>query len=108
MKTNNQAELLSLLKACQIAREKGIKDSQIFGDSEILIKKLIAGELFRNAGLNRTLERLKRVLSSFASYKFYHILRTSNSEVDLMANKESALNRGWLFINEDRFVETPY
>lgn len=107
VKTNNQAELLSLLKACQIARAKGVKDIQIFGDSEILIKKLRDGELFRNAGLNRTLERLKRVLSYFATTKLYHILRTSNSEADLMANKGSALVRGRLFINEDSFIETP-
>eukprot|EP00253_Pinus_taeda_P027195 PITA_27195 len=107
VKTNNQAELLSLLKACQIAREKGVKDIQIFGDSEILVKKLIDGELFRNADLNRTLERLKRVLAFFASYKIFHILRTSNSEADLMANIGSALDRGWLFINEVRSIESP-
>eukprot|EP00253_Pinus_taeda_P004292 PITA_04292 len=107
VKTNNQAELLSLLKACQIAREKGIKDIQISGDSVILIKKLIAGELFRNADLNRTLERLKRVLAFFASYKVFHILRTSNNEADLMANRGSTLDRGWLFINEARTIETP-
>eukprot|EP00253_Pinus_taeda_P016670 PITA_16670 len=107
LKTNNQAELLSLLKACQIAREKGIKDIQVFGDSKILIKKLNAAEQFRNAGLNRTSERLKKVLSAFASFKFYHILRSSDSDADLLANKGSALYKGLLFINEDRFVEIP-
>ena len=107
LKTNNQAELLSLLKACQLAREKGFKDIQIFGDSEILIKNLNTEEKFRNASLNRVLERLKRVLIAFNSYKFYHILRSSNSEADLMANKGSATQKGLLFINEERLVETP-
>jgi ribonuclease HI len=32
-RTNNQAEILGLLKACQIARENGIKEIQVFGDS---------------------------------------------------------------------------
>lgn len=107
VKTNNQAELLSLLKSCQIAREKGVKDIQIFGDSEILVKKLNYGELFRNADLNRNLERLKRVLTYFTTYKIYHILRTSNSEADSMANRGSVLDRGWLHINEVKIIEMP-
>lgn len=53
LKTNNQAEILRLLKACLIAREKGIKDLQVFGDSEIIIKNLIKGDLFNNVGLNK-------------------------------------------------------
>jgi len=38
-RTNNQVEILGLLKSCQIAWENGIKEIQVFGDSEILIKK---------------------------------------------------------------------
>lgn len=53
-KSNNQAEIYGLLKACLIAREKGVKDFQAFGDSEILIKKLNAEVLFDNASLNST------------------------------------------------------
>lgn len=32
-KSNNQTEILGLLKACNIARDKGAKDIQVFGDS---------------------------------------------------------------------------
>ena len=87
LKTNNQAETLELLKACLIARGKGIKAIQVFGDSEILIKKLIKDDLFNNVDLNKFLGRLKRVISDFDSCKFYHILRDSNSVADRMANK---------------------
>jgi hypothetical protein len=34
-RTNNQAEILSLIKVCQIARERGHRELQAFGDSEI-------------------------------------------------------------------------
>jgi hypothetical protein len=61
-KSNNQADILGLLKACLIAREKGVKDLQVFGDSEIIIKKLNMEAQFSNASLNKTLVRLKRVL----------------------------------------------
>eukprot|EP00253_Pinus_taeda_P013625 PITA_13625 len=98
-KTNNQAEILGLLKACHIAREKSAKDIQVFGDSEILIKKLIREEYFNNVGLNKILDRLKTVLQSFDSCKFYHIIRNSNKEADRMANLGSTLNKGILNVN---------
>ena len=93
-KTNNQAEIQGLLKACQIARDRGYKDFQAFGDSEILIKNLNSDTLFTNASLNKTLRRLKRVLLNFDSYKFFHILRTSNSEADQLENKGCTLRKG--------------
>lgn len=100
-KTNNQAEILGLLKACQIAKDRGDKEFQAFGDSEILIKNLNTGKLFNNASLNKTLNRLKRVLLNFDSFKFLHILRSLNSEADLMANKRCTLGKGQLLINDE-------
>ena len=38
--SNNQAEFYSLLQASQLAKNKGYKSVQIFGDFEILIKAL--------------------------------------------------------------------
>ncbi len=64
-KSNNQAEIFGLLKACHIARDKGVKDLQVFGDFEILIKKLNTEDLFSYASPNKTLGRLKRVLQEF-------------------------------------------
>eukprot|EP00253_Pinus_taeda_P015605 PITA_15605 len=101
LKTNNQAEIQGLLKACQIARDRGDKEFQAFGESEILIKNLNTGKLFNNASLNKSLNRLKRVLLDFNSYKFLHILRSLNSEADLMANKGCTLGKGQLLINDE-------
>jgi len=106
-KSNNQAEILGLLKACHIARNKGAKDLQVFRDSEIIIKSLKFGKLFSNASLNKILDRLKRVLLDFDTCKFYHILRKSNSEVDQMANKGSSLMKGLLIVNNESFVQMP-
>jgi ribonuclease HI len=106
-KSNNQAELLGLIKACLIAREKGIKDLQVFGDSEIIIKNLNTESRFSNASLNKTLDRLKRVLLGFNSCKFYHILRMSNSEADQLANKGNTLMKGLLIVNNESFFQIP-
>ena len=42
--SNNQAEFYSLLMAIQVAKEKGFKSIQVFGNSEMLIKALNSGD----------------------------------------------------------------
>eukprot|EP00253_Pinus_taeda_P006872 PITA_06872 len=106
-KSNNQAEIFGPLKACHIARDKGVKDLQVFRDFEILIKKLNTEDLFSNASLNKILGRPKRVLQEFTSYKFYHILRNLNGEADQMANKGCSLLKGQLILNDDNSFQIP-
>jgi ribonuclease HI len=100
-RTNNQAEILGLLKACQIARENGIKEIQVFGDSEILIKTIISEDHFSNPTLNKTLQRLRYVLQDFSNSQFYHILRGSNTEADQKANMGCLLSQGTFNKNEE-------
>eukprot|EP00253_Pinus_taeda_P023946 PITA_23946 len=106
-KSNNQAEILGLLKACNIARDKGAKDIQVFGDSELIIKSMNMANPFRNASLNKIQDRLKRVMLDFNTCKFYHILRKSNGEADQLANKGSSLTKGLLIINNESNIHMP-
>ena len=52
---NNQDESYSLLKVCQIEKEKGYKSIQISDDSEMLIKVLNSADHFNNSSLNKSL-----------------------------------------------------
>jgi ribonuclease HI len=99
-RTNNQAEILSLIKVCQIAKERGHRNLQAFGDSEILIKMIHSGGQFNDAGLNKNLQRLRHILQDFTSFNCYHILRDSNKEADTLANKGCLLAQGELSIND--------
>ena len=92
-KTNNHVEILALLKACQIAREKGNKDIQVFGDTEILIKTLSSNGRFNDLLLNKVLQGLRSVLYFFSSHSFYHILCGLNKEADENANEGCLLNQ---------------
>ena len=56
--SNNQAELFAHLKACQLAKEAGHNNLQIFGDSEIIIKILNSDLAFNNLSLNVTMQSL--------------------------------------------------
>eukprot|EP00253_Pinus_taeda_P008792 PITA_08792 len=106
-KSNNQAEIYGLLKACIIARDKGAKDIQVFGDSELIIKSMKMKNPFRNASLNKIQDRLQRVMLDFNTCKFYHILRKSNGEADQLANKGSSLAKGLLNVNNESKIHMP-
>jgi ribonuclease HI len=99
-RTNNQAEILSLIKVCQIAKARGHRNLQAFGDSEILIKMIHSGGQFNDAGLNKNLQRLRHTLQDFISFNCYHILRDLNKEADALANKGCLLAQGDLCIND--------
>ena len=56
--SNNQVEFYSLLMAFQISRQIGIKEIQILGDSEVLIKLLNSNLQFNKPSLDKILQRI--------------------------------------------------
>ena len=84
--SNNQAESYSLLKACQLAKEAGFMSIQVFGDSELLIKRLNSDGLFNNPALNLILQRTRNIMKEFEKAEFFHIMRELNGRVDSLAN----------------------
>lgn len=105
--TNNQAEILGLLKACQLAQRNIGENLQIFGDSKILIKTLNKDDQLNNPALNKTLERIRKMIQIFTSCSFYHVLRAQNKEVDIMANKGCLLAQGMLVNNDEEAERHP-
>lgn len=99
--TNNQAEILGLLKACQLSQGNRGENLQVFGDLEILIKILNTGDQLNRSALNKSLEILRNLLQKFTTCSFYHILRTVNKEADIMANKRCLLAEGFLSKNDE-------
>ena len=61
--SNNQAEFYSLLQASQLAKNKGYKSVQFFGDFEILIKALNSSDSLNFFTLIVTLQRIKGVIN---------------------------------------------
>ena len=99
MKTNNQAEVLSLLKACQLARGKDPKEVAVFGDSELRIKALRKNKRLNDPVLNKQILRVTRLLKEFPSVQIFHILRELNSEADSLANIGCNHEKGMISIN---------
>ena len=105
--TNNQAKLFALLKACQLAKEAGHNNLQIFGDSEIIIKILNSDSMFNNLSLNVTMQRFHFILIDCDSVTSYHVLRDLNKLEDLKANQGCLLPVGMLSVNEGSCLMHP-
>jgi len=99
IKTNNQAEVLGLWKACQLARGKESKEIAVFGDSELLIKALRNNKGLNDPVLNKQILRVSRLLKEFPSVQIFHILRELNSEADSLANIGCNLEKGMISTN---------
>ena len=97
--TNNQAKSYSLLQAIQLAKNKGYKSVQIFGDFEILIKALNSSDSLKNFAMIVTLQRIEIILKAFDKADSYHILWRLNTFVDGLANQACHLPQGFLSIN---------
>ena len=105
--TYNQAEILRLLKVCQLAQRNRGENLKIFGDSEILTKLLNTSDQLNRFTLNKTLQRIRKMTQNFTSYSFYHVLQTLNKEVDIMANKGCLLAQGTLIKNDEEAERHP-
>lgn len=105
--TNNQAEILGLLKACQLAQRNIGENLQIFEDSEILIKTLNKGDQLNSSALNKTLERIRKLTQNFSSCSFYHVLRAQNKEANINAKKGCPLTQGMMVKNEEEAERHP-
>eukprot|EP00253_Pinus_taeda_P028484 PITA_28484 len=99
LKTNNQAEALSLLKACQLARKGNPKEIIVFGDSELLIKSLINKKGLKDPTLNKQLTRVNRLMKDFSLVQLFHILGELNTEADRLANTGCTLEKSMININ---------
>lgn len=53
------------------------------------------------------MDKIKRVLLGFDSYKLYHILRNSNKEADQMVNIGCTPMKGILIVNGESFFQNP-
>ena len=82
-----------------MAKNKGHKSVQIFGDSEILIKALNSSDSLKFFALIVTLRIIKRVLIFFDKADSYHILRGLNYSADDLANQACHLSQGFLSVN---------
>jgi ribonuclease HI len=85
--TNNVAEYMGLILGLKRAKAMGIKELDVFSDSELLVKQL-AGEYEVKAEHLRPLhDEARSLLGAFSAIQVRHIPREQNAQADAMSNR---------------------
>lgn len=85
--SNNAAEAYSLFLGTEILHRLDMRNAMIIGDSAIIIASMITGKEFTKASLNSIRMRINDNIRNLGQVTFMHVLRESNAEADILANR---------------------
>jgi ribonuclease HI len=78
MGTNNEAEWLAFIWACNLALENGHTDLTISGDSKLVICQALGEWRVKHEALRPFYETFKALRPKFTNLKLVHVLRGKN------------------------------
>ncbi len=85
--TNNVAEYMGLILGLRRAKAMGIKELDIFSDSELLVKQLNGDYAVKADHLRPLHDEAKTLLKGFSHAPVRHIPREENAQADAMSNR---------------------
>jgi ribonuclease HI len=85
--TNNVAEYMGLILGLRRAKAMGIKELDVFSDSELLVKQLAGDYAVKAEHLRPLHDEAKSLLGAFSAIQVRHIPREENAQADLMSNR---------------------
>jgi ribonuclease HI len=80
--TNNQAEYLSLIELLKQAKEKGIKNISIKGDSLLVVNQVNETWKAKNSMMKRLQFEVHTLLENFDVWTLSHVYRDENKDAD--------------------------
>ncbi|MFB6167823.1 MAG: ribonuclease HI [Haloferacaceae archaeon] len=84
--TNNRAEYEALIRALEVARDRGFDEVDVRGDSELIVKQVRGEYEASNPALRERRVRARELLDSFDRWSLTHVPREVNSRADDLAN----------------------
>ncbi|MFZ5468192.1 MAG: ribonuclease HI family protein [Myxococcota bacterium] len=87
VQTNNYAEYMGLLLGLKRARELGVREVEVFADSELMIRQLGGRYQVKSPTLRPLYEEALRLLNDFSRVKLVHVPREMNTAADEMSNR---------------------
>jgi ribonuclease HI len=84
--TNNIAEYKALILGLKGALAEGYKDLEVYLDSELLANQINGSYRVKNENLKILMNEVRGLLTSFDTIQVKHVLRSSNSHADRLAN----------------------
>jgi len=84
--TNNIAEYKALILGLKGALAEGYKNLEVYLDSELLANQINGSYRVKNENLKILMNEVRGLLTSFDTIQVKHVLRSSNSYADRLAN----------------------
>jgi ribonuclease HI len=85
--TNNVAEYSALLAALERAATLGIKDLEVYSDSELLVRQLQGRYQVKHPVLRPLYAAARKRIAGFSHFAISHVPRELNAEADALANR---------------------
>ena len=85
--TNNYAEYMGLLLGLRRARALGVREVEVFADSELMIRQLGGRYQVKSPTLKPLYDEAVRLLNDFSRVKLVHVPREMNKVADEMSNR---------------------
>ena len=85
--TNNVAEYTGLILALEKAAEMGIKQVDIYMDSELVVKQMKGQYRVKNEKLLPLFVKARTLTTKFSSFNINHVRREQNKIADRLANE---------------------
>lgn len=84
--TNNEAEYTGLLIGMKEAIRRGIRDIDIYGDSQLVIKQMRGEYAVKSPGLLQLYKQAKDLERGFDKVRYAHVYRHNNTRADELSN----------------------
>lgn len=85
--TNNIAEWKALIEGLKLARDRGYKELEVRGDSQLIIKQITGRYRVKSSNLIPLFHEAKKLCNNFEKLKFVWIKREDNSYTDTLCNR---------------------
>lgn len=98
--TNNEAEYTGLLAGLQMARQYDVRDLEVEGDSQLVVRQVLGEYEVRNPHLVLLYSEVMDIVDTFSSFAIYHIPGKMNGYADQLANEamDQGRSEGWTLI----------
>jgi len=85
--TNNYAEYMAVIRALELAVDKGTQTIDVYCDSQLLVKQMTGEYKVKAPQIRPLYLQAKALAQKFQKVDFHHIRREFNVEADALANQ---------------------
>jgi dinuclear metal center YbgI/SA1388 family protein len=85
--TNNQAEYEALIAGLELALDRGVRELEVFADSELVVRQMNGEYRVKDAKLQPLHARAQQLFRELPAARIRHIPREQNAEADRLVNE---------------------